>query len=1536
MFLLSSWSGIVLHSDNGFSRPTLHSTSNQESNWESDWIAAEPLIFSSEYGGGVSTIMKWLEAQSQIQDCTMLVCPQIDPKADEWLQRDSLTLLLTFGRQTPSLETQEELKEYGIILEKNPWRDNIDTPLLDESLRVRSFDEEFISDHIRELIESQDAPYEQKNIPLPVPNDWSLGALDAWALADMGSETSTLHAPFMGKQDYWRIGDVWFASAKPRDVVDFVSNEDWDKIGKDIPHLISMDLDLQLQIQSPLNEDRKWTGTDTQLEVGTPSAWDHTADNVALRGDQIRVADFDTGVDVFHPAFFNPSNVAQSWFDTNSNSIFEWGADGIDSNGNGQLSSDEILLRLANGDGVDSIDRDTYYLDVNGDGSHNHGPSSGFSDSTPGFGEPMYLANDLNLDGVLSPNESFMLLDQSTILATYDPESGESIRGSNLTQTAPDTNGHGTSVQGIIAGNNDKHLFSGLAPNVDLLSHDAFSGGFVHAQSWATQRNAEVMLYEVGAWTGQFLDGTSALELTLDQMADTGIVQVVCAGNLANSNKVIQGLLPDVTDPIGPVTTSFKVSAGNLPKSTWLSYLIPNGNHISFIELTKPDGSTISLSNSSSSIDLGNGDSVWISRDTSTRNTNLLNLVFSNSNGLTPGTWEVALAGPNGQGQVLFRGYEADDISSWAGGSHWLPPSPSSLASIGDNGSVTWPATADSAITIASWSSRGRYIAMGELSAFSSRGSRINDGMALVDIASPGNYDVWAPVSSQSPGAVFGSYKYFGGTSAAGPAAAATVALMLQDNPGIGHHGVWNILNSTAAWNSTTGELWNHSSRLSGAVGDPTDVVGAVLLPNGTWGLSQPYGTRLGNGIRVGDPQPGTPAPNLDWGWGYLRADRATDRDTLAPEIPIQINRTSELFQPTNFSLVVNDNSIGDGNPLLMNVSCLENQSGILTVVDYQENIPIDPLNCTFQSLGRHLISFEVTDYSNNKQNTTINVTTIFGQITEIVSSTVQPLSVTADDTFQLEARARNAWGAERPLEPQEWSNGLSPLNGFSLESSETGFANLSPVQTGNFNLPVVLDNTSFFYSINVVRGANHHAHFRTMAPSNGLGNTLFTPDEPIRFEMKWFDAKNNPGVWENYSGNEAGYVEVLENSIENFTLSSDAEADDPFLGHWNNGEFYPLRSGLLLVWLGEENSTGETVSNKLWVNIVPGEPQQLYFANLENNSVELEAGTPWNPELYAYDVANNTMLVNNYSWELFESTSDLEIAQLGLNQSKSSVTSQVILTQNIAGVHSLVANYEKSDGTVISQNLTMNISSAGPDKLVVNTSQIEVIAGESFDIEFTLYDQYDNILSPDALNFTSSPGVCNCSSDSGKWQINQSGVEYIYLEANGIQDTVKVVVSPSPMSQLELYIGNNHLLQIGTSKALQFAPTDEYNNVADFDLSSIQFIRLDEGLSLNGLEVTAVLGGYHTMSGYALNVNGEQIEFEFSILVWGDQDSDGQMDTGIVPVDGDQERLGNPTDTNPQGLILDNIEGVIFGAAALLILVLLGVMFQLSRKKNK
>ena len=88
-----------------------------------------------------------------------------------------------------------------------------------------------------------------------------------------------------------------------------------------------MDIDLKIKIETPLNEDRKWTGTDTTLDPGIPSAWDHSVYSTPLRGDAIKVADFDTGIDVFHPAFFNFNNVPVNWVDDNSNSIFEWGID---------------------------------------------------------------------------------------------------------------------------------------------------------------------------------------------------------------------------------------------------------------------------------------------------------------------------------------------------------------------------------------------------------------------------------------------------------------------------------------------------------------------------------------------------------------------------------------------------------------------------------------------------------------------------------------------------------------------------------------------------------------------------------------------------------------------------------------------------------------------------------------------------------------------------------------------------------------------------------------------------------------------------------------------------------------------------------------------------------------------------------------------------------------------------------------------------------------------------------------------------------
>ena len=1480
MFLISTWCNIApLNTDSGVKNE--YYVEKEHLTWESVWIASEPSVLSSEFGGGLSITMKWLESQSQIYDCEG-ICPTINETANEWMNREKLPLLLIFNRPGPTIETQEELQKFGIKLDNNPWRDSIDTPLIDESKLVGSFDQTFVENYTLDIGNAEDADFDINELNYSPPLDWSLGAWGSWVLASMGSEIDTLHAPLRGNQDYWRIGDVWFASATPENVTNLVSNNLWNEISKAIPSLVKIDLDLKLGTHTPLDEDRKWTGTDTQLDVGIPPAWNHSVYNTPLRGDNIRIADFDTGIEVFHPAFFNPSNNITNWVDNNNNSEFDWGIDGIDYDGNGQLSVNETLLRLANGDGVDDITRDTYYLDLDEDGEHDHGTSSVYDDSSPGFGEPMYQVKDQNSDGVLSTNEYFMQLDKSTILATYDPNSGERVRGVDLIHTAPDTNGHGTSVQGIIAANNESHYFSGIAPNADLLSFDAFAGGWANAQSWGTQRNADIMLYEVGSWTAHFLDGTDAVELNLDQMANAGVVQINPAGNLGGSDKLIQGQLPDVDDSLGPLTTTFTVYSNQQPTTAYLTYLIPNGNDISLIEITKPGGSSVDISNSSGWVHLSNGDWVYVTKDTSIRNTNLVMLTIANNNGLELGSWDVDIAGPSGQGRVLFRGYENDAAGSWGGGCPWDDPSPSSLATITDNGSVTWPATADSAITVASWSPRGWGVSEGELSSFSSRGTRINDGMPLLDIASAGNHDIRSPRSSQSGGS-FGSYTWFGGTSAAGPGVAAIAGLMLQDNPGVGHHEIWNMLNATAYWNSTTGELWNYSSRLAGNVGNPTDVVGATMLSNGTWVLSQPHGTPIGGGIRIGDPMPGTPAPDTDWGWGYIRADRATDRDTISPDISYQSNVSYELLEPTNIPLNVNDNSIGDGNPLTMNVTCIENQNGNDVVIDYQENLPIGDINCTFNSTGTNEISLEVTDYANNKQYSTISISTIFGEPAQLVTSSPHTHIVTTDELIQLEARVRNSWGAERPLEPQEWFDGIPSVNEFIIESANTGYVIINPIKTGLYNLSVNLYNSSIWFDIVVSRGANHHADFKIIPPSSGLtdvqGIPIYTPDEAIRFQIKWFDQDNNSGNWENYSGNDVGYIEIYDNLTQSYISAQDAESNDSSIGLWNDNEFNPLRSGEINIWIGKENSNGELIIGNFSVNVEPGIPQELYLLNLDNNTVELKAGETWSAELYGHDIANNTVEIETSQWELYQSTNELELAKSGFTQIYSNTSNHTILKQNVSGEHLLFVSHTRNDGHQLTLNLMMNISPEMPDKLTVNPSNIEITAGEYFDINATLYDKYDNILDNGLLNVTYTNGVCNCVSSLGNWQITTSGTEYIYLEYGDINRTIEITVSPTYISQIKVGMDGNESLELHEYGTLNFTATDIYDNSAEINLSSIIFSEIGEGLIMNGMRVYTISGGQHSIQGHLINEMGENIEFVFSIEVTGDRDYDGVGD---------------------------------------------------------
>jgi subtilisin family serine protease len=194
------------------------------------------------------------------------------------------------------------------------------------------------------------------------------------------------------------------------------------------------------------------------------------------------------------------------------------------------------------------------------------------------------------------------------------------------------------------------------------------------------------------------------------------------------------------------------------------------------------------------------------------------------------GPWQLTVSNATGS-EIEVISNVADDRSAWADGAEFT-----SYATNDRN--VTWPATADSAFCNGSYSTRGfegyggvggGSIPVGALSAFSGRGPRI-DGKHLLDIVSPGNYDVYSTMShTTSNNYPLGSYRQFSGTSAAGPHVAAAAALVQQAFPAATMHEVEWLLASHALSDGFTGETYNDwwgygKLRILGAIGVATDV----------------------------------------------------------------------------------------------------------------------------------------------------------------------------------------------------------------------------------------------------------------------------------------------------------------------------------------------------------------------------------------------------------------------------------------------------------------------------------------------------------------------------------------------------------------------------------------------------------------------------------------------------------------------------------------------------------------------------------------
>lgn len=582
-----------------------------------------------------------------------------------------------------------------------------------------------------------------------------------------------------------------------------------------------------------------WTlGAQKPLDVSIPEIrandlWHLTdTDGKTITGNGIIIADFDSGIDVFHPLFWKADGDTYEWIDVDGNGAFNEYVDGVDLNANGIKDSGETLGFIdasvwefvntttyyadVKDEGYQA-DVDWLYVDMNNNGKRDFGIEYGFTENDPTFGEQIFVLGDTNTNREPDPGEKLIALRTSKIISTLNQNSIERQRGQDLISTETNPDSHGTGVCGILCGGlPGMQKYTGVAPDAELLVQNIYWGEdyspWAEGMAWAEQKGARVMLHEIGSWVFEFLDGSSNIETAIDAEAEKGIVQVVPAGNLGGSGRhahtdIEAGQIHEIPFHIPRLQPMIRY--------IFMTILWRNSKADLSFSVRTPFGIFKTIPGNNRTVRAGLGAWAWSFNETSSRGTKKFDIVIYNGFfGLRPlqtGTWTLQIENPTST-TISTECYVTDEVTSWSGGVRFLED-------VSDNGTVDFPATADSAITVASYSTRGIDfeeigLEQGGLSGFSSRGKRI-DGNSVMDIAAPGNTDVFSAlakddlyIGNQSP---MGSYFAFGGTSAAGPHVAGVAALLLQAFPEAGHFDIKEAIQQGARLDVFTGEIPNNS-----------------------------------------------------------------------------------------------------------------------------------------------------------------------------------------------------------------------------------------------------------------------------------------------------------------------------------------------------------------------------------------------------------------------------------------------------------------------------------------------------------------------------------------------------------------------------------------------------------------------------------------------------------------------------------------------------------------------------------------------------
>lgn len=532
----------------------------------------------------------------------------------------------------------------------------------------------------------------------------------------------------------------------------------------------------------------------TAKEIQAQDAWAASLDTgVKLRGAGVTVCGVDTGIDIFHPLFFREDGGYWNWKDNDGNGVLTPGVDTVEGLGAGeavlQTLNSAIMEYYGNEPLFGSDDpayqpgSDWIYADVNGSGAREFGPANGFGEADPGYGEPLFVADDVNHNGKVDVGEKLVRLMSSKVRAV---RWGKKIyrRGINLIDMPDNPEAaHGTSSASVMVGGHvGLSRFVGIAPDAEIVVGVLEESGKEFAlTNFCVDEGARVVLHEYAPWLGYHLDGSSPLEKYIDQTAAEGVSHINPAGNLSGSQKLYKRTIPAGVQTDVPV-----IVPQNSPWGTFyfmgISLLWRDIQSNVGLVLEDPLGNSMPVLGANPydyvlADWVVGGQKFFAVREDSDRGTARVDIYLYDDSGnalpVLPGTWTLHVTEPNPTGNpgLELIAFTMDDVSGWGQGIYF-PEYASEEHLIG------YPGTSDHGLGVSAYTGNGYWgEEPGQRAPYSGRGHRI-DGMPILWIAAPDD-----PIAAGYREGVPALYTIFGGTSGASPHVAGAAALVIQADP---------------------------------------------------------------------------------------------------------------------------------------------------------------------------------------------------------------------------------------------------------------------------------------------------------------------------------------------------------------------------------------------------------------------------------------------------------------------------------------------------------------------------------------------------------------------------------------------------------------------------------------------------------------------------------------------------------------------------------------------------------------------------------